>query len=93
MVDEADTLFDPSFEEATTSILNSLPIRSKKKVPQLSGSDRETQVTIVGATLSTNMLTKIEKLVPVSLPPPHISTMKIDIQYVYIHVEHQKGLN
>ena len=65
VIDEADTLFDPSFEEATTSILKSLQIRSKK-LPQLSLFERGTQVTIVGATLSTKMLSKIEKLVPVS---------------------------
>ena len=65
VIDEADTLFDPSFEEATTSILKSLPIRSKKPSPS-SLPERGTQATIVGATLSTEMLSKIEKLVPVS---------------------------
>lgn len=65
VIDEADTLFDPSFEEATTSILKSLEIRSKK-LTQSSLLGRGTQVTIVGATLSTKMLNKIEKLVPVS---------------------------
>ena len=68
VIDEADTLFDPSFEGATSGILKSLRIRSKKlpdgevSSPKWQG----TQVTIVGATLSTDMLSKIEKLVPVS---------------------------
>ena len=65
VIDEADTLFDPSFEDATTSILKSLQIRSKK-VSQTAPVTKGTQVTIVGATLSTKMLSKIEKLVPVS---------------------------
>ena len=68
VIDEADTLFDPSFEEATSSILKSLQVRSKN-LPrnELSSPERGgTQVTIVGATLSTDMLSKIEKLVPVS---------------------------
>ena len=65
VIDEADTLFDPSFEDATTSILKSLQIRSKK-ASQTAPVVKGTQVTIVGATLSTKMLSKIEKLVPVS---------------------------
>ena len=66
VIDEADTLFDPSFEEATTSILKSLRISSKKASQDQLYVDKGTQVTIVGATLSTKMLGKIEKLVPVS---------------------------
>ena len=72
VIDEADTLFDPSFEGATSSILKSLQIRSRKLLPDseipYSSSPKQqgTQVTIVGATLSTDMLSKIEKLVPVS---------------------------
>ena len=71
VIDEADTLFDPSFEGATSSILKSLQIRSRKllpvsEIPYSSPKQLGTQVTIVGATLSTDMLSKIEKLVPVS---------------------------
>lgn len=70
VIDEADTLFDPSFEGATSSILKSLQIRSRKLLPdsEIPSSPKQqgTQVTIVGATLSTDMLSKIEKLVPVS---------------------------
>ena len=71
VIDEADTMFDSSFEEATTSILKSLRIRSKK-LPQPSALGEGTQVTIVGATLSTKMLSKIEKLVPVSVTHVHV---------------------
>lgn len=74
VIDEADTLFDPSFEDAMSSILKSLQIRSKKlpdgEIP--SPKRQGTQVTIVGATLSTDMLSKIEKLVPVSEYAPLI---------------------
>lgn len=70
VIDEADTLFDPSFEHATSGILKSLQIRSKKlsddEISPLTSKWQGTQVTIVGATLSTDMLSKIEKLVPVS---------------------------
>lgn len=71
VIDEADTLFDPSFEGTTSSILKSLQIRSRKllpegEIPSSSPKQQGTQVTIVGATLSTDMLSKIEKLVPVS---------------------------
>ena len=74
VVDEADTLFDPSFELATSSILKSLHIRSKKLPDSDAPSPNRqgTQVTIVGATLSMDMLSKIEKLVPVSEDAPLI---------------------
>lgn len=77
VIDEADTLFDPSFEAATSSILKSLQIRSKRlpdgEITSSSSSKQQgAQVTIVGATLSTDMLSKIEKLVPVSLHAPLI---------------------
>ena len=67
VIDEADTMFDPSFEEATTSILKSVRVGSKKMTQyQLSSIEKGAQATIVGATLSSKMLSKIEKLVPVS---------------------------
>lgn len=80
VIDEADTLFDPSFENATSSVLKSLQIRSKNLSDgEVSSSSKweGTQVTIVGATLSTDMLSKIEKLVPVSGYAPLIKLIMI----------------
>ena len=98
VIDEADTLFDPSFEDATTSILNSLQIRSKK-ASLTSPITKGTQVTIVGATLSSKMLSKIEKLVPVS-SSSFISIVVeskplyyLAIIIIIISVEHQEGFD
>lgn len=63
VIDEADTLFDESFESAITSILKDVKIRSKKP-PLPPAKAEDTQMTIVGATLSTRMLKKIELLIP-----------------------------
>lgn len=63
VLDEADTLFDSSFEEATTSIVKGIKVRDKKPDPPPALGE-DAQVTIVGATLSGKMLKKISSLVP-----------------------------
>lgn len=63
VIDEADTLFDHSFIDATTSIIKAIKIRDKKPpLPPALASDA--QLTVVGATLSTKMLQKILALAP-----------------------------
>lgn len=65
VIDEADTLFDSSFETETTGIIKTVKIRTKKPTaPPSIGKDA--QVTIVGATLSARMLESVDQLVPVS---------------------------
>lgn len=64
VIDEADTLLDSSFREATTSIVGAIKLRSKKP-PLLSRSPQGAQVTIVGATLNDDLLSTVEKMVPV----------------------------
>ena len=66
IIDEADTLFDESFANATISILKSIKIRNIKPANQLDIGEGA-QVTIVGATLSSGMLRKIKALIPVSM--------------------------
>ncbi len=65
VLDEADTLFDKSFRETTLEIIKYIKVRSKKPAVQLAREDGA-QVTIVGATLSEEMLAELEGLVPVS---------------------------
>ena len=66
VLDEADTLFDNSFKEATTSIVRGIKLRSKKSPPGMTERVEGAQVTIVGATLNEELLGTVEKLVPVS---------------------------
>lgn len=63
VIDEADTLFDESFDETIMNILKSIKIR-KTKPPLTSTRAVDTQLTIVGATISNSMLKKLEPLVP-----------------------------
>ena len=65
VLDEVDTLLDESNKEATTSILRAIRVRSKKP-PLFPARAEGAQVTLVGATLSDNVLEWVEKLVPVS---------------------------
>lgn len=65
VLDEADTLFHHTFKEATTSILKAIKVRPKKPSFVLT-REEGAQVTIVGATLSQELLTEVEGLVPVS---------------------------
>ena len=65
VLDEADTLLDDSFREATTSIVRAIRVRGIKP-PALPARAEGAQVTLVGATLNDDMLGRVEKLVPVS---------------------------
>lgn len=65
VLDEADTLLDDSFREATTSIVRAVRVRTTKP-PMPPARAEGAQVTLVGATLSDDMLERVEKLVPVS---------------------------
>lgn len=65
VLDEADTLFDNSFKKSTISIINAIKLRPKK--PPLPPARAEgAQVTLVGATLSKDMLDHVQSLIPVS---------------------------
>lgn len=66
VLDEADTLLDHSFRDATVSIVRAIKLRSKKP-PPLPAKAEGAQVTVVGATLTDGMLKIVEKLVPVSV--------------------------
>ncbi|CAI8041501.1 DEAD-box ATP-dependent RNA helicase 39 [Geodia barretti] len=66
VVDEADTLFDRSFQEATTSIIRTIKASTTKP---LSGADQQpdrggAQVIAVAATLSTHLMESLQSLVP-----------------------------
>ena len=79
VIDEADTLFDESFDETVMNILKSIKVLLKNEVlklyliiqirktkpPLTSTRAEDTQLTIVGATISNSMLKKLEPLVPV----------------------------
>lgn len=65
VLDEADTLMDESFREATRDIIHAIKLRTQKP-PLLSSRGEGAQVTIVGATLSDSMLSTVEKIIPVS---------------------------
>ena len=95
VIDEADTLFDSSFEQETTKVIRSLKVRAKKPPPPPSVGE-DTQVTIVGATLTGRMLEKIEKLVPVSSVLTIIETRLVNsvlgIYIVCIIVNHHQCL-
>ena len=64
VIDEADTLFDDSFESETSKIIKSVKVRTKKP-SVLPAVSEDAQVTMVGATLSERTVKKIEALVPV----------------------------
>lgn len=64
VLDEADTLFDRSFKEATMSIIRAIKIRSTKPPPPPSKGEGA-QVTVVGATLNDDVINTMEKLIPV----------------------------
>lgn len=66
VLDEADTLLDDSFVEATTRIMRAIKIRDKKP-PKFPAKAEDAQVTVVGATLSDHVISAVEKLVPVNL--------------------------
>ena len=66
VLDEADTLLDDSFVDATTRIVRAIKIRDKKP-PKFPAKAEDAQVTVVGATLSDRVIGAVEKLVPVSL--------------------------
>lgn len=63
VLDEADTLFDRSFKEATMSIIRAIKIRSTKPPPPPSKGEGA-QVTVVGATLNDDVINTMEKLIP-----------------------------
>lgn len=65
VLDEADTLLDESFVDATTSIVRAIKLREKKP-PKFPDKAEDAQVTVVGATLSDHVIDAVEKLVPVS---------------------------
>lgn len=65
VLDEADTLLDESFVDATTSIVRAIKLRAKKP-PKFPDKAEDAQVTVVGATLSDHVIDAVEKLVPVS---------------------------
>ena len=64
VLDEADTLLDKSFADATTSIVRAIKLRAKKP-PKFPAKAEGAQVTVVGATLSDHILEAVEKMVPV----------------------------
>ena len=64
VLDEADTLMDKSFKESTLKILREIKIRPRKPA-FLMTREEGAQVTVVGATLSDEMLREMESLVPV----------------------------
>lgn len=65
VLDEADTLFDESFRKSTISIIKAIKLRPKK--PPLPPSRVEgAQVTLVGATLTEDLLEDVESLIPAS---------------------------
>ncbi len=66
VLDEADTLFDDSFKEATASIVRAIKMRTKKPPSMLERAEGA-QVTIVGATLNENLLSTVEKIIPVTI--------------------------
>ena len=68
VLDEADTLLDDSFRDATASIVQAIKLRSTKP-PPFPAKAEGAQVTVVGATLTDDMLKIVEKLVPVSEGP------------------------
>jgi len=65
VLDEADTLMDRSFKESTLKILRDIKVRPRKPA-FLMTREEGAQVTVVGATLSDEMLKEMEGLVPVS---------------------------
>lgn len=65
VLDEADTLFHRSFKESTMRILGDIKVRSKKP-PIFITREEGAQVTIVGATLSDELLREVEGFAPVS---------------------------
>lgn len=65
VLDEADTLLDDSFVDATTSIMHAVKLRTKKP-PKFPAKAEDAQVTVVGATLTDHVISAVEKLVPVS---------------------------
>lgn len=65
VLDEADTLLDESFADATTSIVRAIKLRSEKP-PKYPAKAEHAQVTVVGATLSDHVIEAVDKLVPVS---------------------------
>ena len=65
MLDEVDTLLDQSFRGATTSIMREVKVRTSKP-PMFPSKAEGAQVTLVGATLSEEVVRAVEKLVPVS---------------------------
>lgn len=66
VIDEADTLLDSSFQEETLRIVKAVKLRTKKSssVPNI---HEDAQVTVVGATLSEEVINRIEAIIPVSL--------------------------
>ncbi len=64
VLDEADTLLDESFVEATTSIVRAIKLRTKKP-PKFPAKAEGAQVTVVGATLTDHVINMVDKLVPV----------------------------
>lgn len=63
VLDEADTLLDESFVEATTSIVRAVKLRTKKP-PKFPAKAEGAQVTVVGATLTDHVINMVDKLVP-----------------------------
>lgn len=65
VLDEADTLFDRSFKNATLSIIKAIRLRHHKLPLPLARADGA-QVTLVGATLTNDLLEEVASLIPVS---------------------------
>lgn len=65
VLDEADTLLDDSFADATTRIVRAIKLRTNKP-PKFPAKAEDAQVTVVGATLTDHVISAVEKLVPVS---------------------------
>ena len=72
VVDEADTMFDRSFRDATTSIIRTVKTSTtKNSLPAVAHSTtpcKGPQVIVVAATLSTQLMKTVETLVSVSEP-------------------------
>lgn len=74
VLDEADTLLDRSFLDATASIIRAIKLRTQKP-PKYPAKAENAQVTVVGATLSDHVIEAVEKLVPVSSLDPGVGVM------------------